>query len=142
MRDQRIDELGFINELVKHHAEPLKDKIKHGMTLAGAKCAEGDSFVGSLMTPTVNTIDPNKFLRLFEMKHITRKQLLSALRVSNEAAKEFLSPEVIGRISTEAPGTDRLTVARIKGVQITLVNAVKHIAAAVEHTARNPGDEP
>jgi hypothetical protein len=132
-RDVRVDHLGLVGELVRQFAEPLKARVKASMDERETDRVEGDRFEALLVAGgVVQTIDPAKFLRLYERKLITRAQLLSALRVSADPAGEFLSRADIEKISEFKPSAAQLRVKRKAGVEVGLVEAVRSLAAAVE----------
>lgn len=130
-RDVRLDHIGFVDELQKQFANPLKTKVKADFAGKSIERASGDCFDGLVVTGTRLTVDPEKFLRLFERKAITRAQFVAAISVGRDAAIDCVSREDLAKISTEAPTTPSLRVGRIKGVEINLVDAVRSIAAAI-----------
>lgn len=140
MREKQIDIIGFVGELQKHLAEPLKDRVKHTMGLKGADRAEADYFSALLVQGTIRTIDPSKFLQLYERGKLTRAQFVLALRINREAAAESLSGEEIDRISEQSPATPALRVTRIKGVDLSLAESVKQIAAQVDSDDRRKSE--
>lgn len=137
MRNQLIDQYGFVQELQKRFADPLKDRIKKDMELKGEKLAEGDHFEAVLFGGDSSFIDATKFFCLFERGKLTRAQLVNCLRVSKDAAKEYLSGAEIERISITAPKDKSLTVRHKKGVEPSLIESVKNVSAQIEANARN-----
>lgn len=71
-RNVRVDQIGFVNELVKHYADDLKSSVKVRMLENGVEVAEGDFFSGLLVGRSATVIDPAKFLKLLEKEEITR----------------------------------------------------------------------
>ena len=125
-RDVRVDQIGFVGELQKHFADDLKTAVKAKMSGDGLQHVEGDYFDGLLVDGyDVQTIDPAKFLKLYEDGKIKRAEFLSALKIANKPAAEFLSGKEIDRISTTAAGQSQLRVTRKKGVEIKLTDAVR-----------------
>jgi hypothetical protein len=130
-RDVRVDHLGFVNELTKHFADPLKQQIKLRMNERKLDLAEGDFFEGLLVRGESSSIDPAKYLKLFEKGRITRADFLSALSIKRTAATVFLSEKEVDAISDATPATPQLRVSRRKGVEIKLVDAVRGLADAI-----------
>jgi hypothetical protein len=133
----RIDQLGFVNELVKRFSDPLKDQIKWEMTQAAADRAAGLRFEALLVRGTSSLVDPAKFLQLYERGKLSRAQFVSAIRVQRDAALDALSRDALDAISTATPSSPALRVTRIKGVEIVLIDAVRAIADAI-HAAPAP----
>jgi len=127
VRDRRIDWLGAVKELAKYFDEQVKPKVK--ATLVGKKAARavGD-FFESILVPgqPVASIDPAKFLRLYEQGKIKKADFVAALTVNKTAAAKVLSGKEIDAISLPGkPRDDSLTVTRRKGVEFDLVKAIK-----------------
>ena len=125
-RDVRIDTMGFAGELEKLFIKDLKTTVKVKMTGGGFDQLSGDCFQGKL----AQTVDPVKFFKLFEKGLVTRKDFLSAISVSSSAAKLFLSPKDLQAITDTTPGSPRLSIERIEGVGVGLVQALEGIRAA------------
>jgi hypothetical protein len=132
VRDIRIDQLGFAGELERSlFLKNLRATAKQNLQDKGVERAEGDYFAALLVESERATTDPDKLLRLYERGKISRAQLVSALSVTREPCKKFLSLDDLAKISTTEPATSRLTVTRKKGVQIELVDMVKTLAAVL-----------
>lgn len=127
-RDVRVDQIGFVNELVSQHANNLKTALKVRMDNDSIERVRGDVFEGLLVSTFVSTVPPAKLLALYEKDKITRAQFLSALSVRKEPLEAFLSGDEIRRISETTPGNPQLRVNRIKGVELKLVDAVKGLS--------------
>lgn len=140
MRDQRIDHIGFVNELTKHFADPAKDRVKHAMALKGADRAEGDFFDALLVGGETRTIDARKFMQLLDRGRLTHSQFSQCIHVNKKAVEEFLCGEEIDRISTTSPRTPALYVTRKKDAQIELVDAIRSLGAVIEADRRNADD--
>ena len=130
-RDVRIDQLGFVAELDKSFADPLRDKVKEDLIAKSIERAAGDSFEGLIVKSDSYTVDAAKFLDLYEAGFISRAQLISAIKVNRTPAQQFLSLEKLASISLVTPATPQLRVSRIKGVEVKLITAVERIAKAV-----------
>lgn len=131
VRESRLDQLGMVNELVKQYFDPLNDAVKKTLKTKGVKHAVADHFEGKLVDASPESIDPGKFLKLYEDGRLKRHELLKCLSIHKKAATEFLSGKEISAISKPLAPFCALYVTRIKGVEIELVDAVKSIAAAV-----------
>lgn len=124
-RDQRVDPIGFVKELQDQHADGLKQAVKGRMEAGDLERVRGDFFEGLLVRPNAAPVDPSDLLRLYERKSITREELCSALSVKKEPLAEFLTQRQIDKLAGEGtPATPRLCVSRIKGVEVTLVEAM------------------
>ncbi|HSZ58630.1 MAG TPA: hypothetical protein VK797_23380 [Tepidisphaeraceae bacterium] len=134
IRDVRTDDLGFVNELWTHFDQTIKPLVKGNLTHKGARRGAGEFFDCILAGGGAREeVDPAKFLKLYEGKKISREEFLSALKVALKPLGKFLSQKQIDAISRSAGIVQpSLTVNRIKGVEFTLVDAVKAIARAVE----------
>jgi hypothetical protein len=126
-RDARVDHLGYVNELVSQFANPLKAKVKEDLTKKRIDRAAGDAFECLLVPGSTASIDAEKFLLKWESGKITRAQFLAAISVGKEAALCCLSKDELARISTSKPKASALNVTKIKGVEVTLVEAVRAI---------------
>jgi len=133
VRNVGLDHIGFVEELDRRFVRPLRDKVKAALTAKGAVRGAGDYFTGLIagVGKSTGRIDPEKFLRLYEKKKISRAQLVAAIRVGNEAASECLSQAEIDKISDFTPATPRLCVERIKTVELPLVNCVKGLGEII-----------
>jgi hypothetical protein len=127
--DRRVDQIGYVAELVKQFAEPAKAALKLRMAQREIDLAEGSKFQALLVGGgSIGVVDPARLLKLYEGKQITRQQFLSAITVRNEPCRQFLSRDAIDAISAQKPAEPRLTVSRRKGVEISLVEAVRELA--------------
>lgn len=132
LRDINIDRIGYVNELVSQFVNDAKTKLKNKFLLSDTKTGEGDQFTATFISGGETlSADPAKLLKMHEAGKITTKQLVSALRVNNEAAAVFLSKEQLRKISTASPQSPTLRITRKKGVQIQLVDALKGLNAAI-----------
>ena len=127
--DRRVDQIGYVAELVKQFADPAKAALKLRMAQREIDLAEGSKFQALLVAGvSIGVVDPARLLKLYESKQITRQQFLSAITVRNEPCRQFLSRDAIDAISAQKPAEPRLTVSRRKGVEISLVEAVRELA--------------
>lgn len=127
--DRRVDQIGYVAELVKQFADPAKAALKLRMAQREIDLAEGSKFQALLVAGvSIGVVDPARLLKLYETKQITRQQFLSAITVRNEPCRQFLSRDAIDAISAQKPAEPRLTVSRRKGVEISLVEAVRELA--------------
>ena len=132
IRDVRVDQLGFVGELTKRHSDPLKTAIKLAMANKAADRCRGDFFAGLLVTPQKSEIDPGAFLRKFEKGEITRAQFVACLTIRRKPAEEYFSGQALDSMSRDLPSTPSLTVTRLKGVEPTLVDAVRELGASIK----------
>jgi hypothetical protein len=136
-RDVRVDQIGFVNELMKRFADPLKDKVKADQ--ADKVVLEGDFFEGAITSSTDTEISASGWFRLYESKVIDRAQFVDGLKVSTTVAKRVLDEKTLNRLSKQSPGPRKLTITRKKTVELGLVTAVRNlgdtIAAAAEAVA-------
>jgi hypothetical protein len=86
VRDVRIDQMGFVAELVKQHADVLKTKVKVRMLDDEIDRVTGDYFEGLLVRGKTRTLDPKKLFKLVKSKQITEEQFLGAVSVKLPAA--------------------------------------------------------
>lgn len=112
-RDVRVDQIGFCKELERRHADTLIAAVKLKMAAEVVERVEGDYFTGLLVGGTVRTVDPAALLKLLTKEKITVAQFLSAISVQIK------------------PATPKLVVARKKGVEILLVDALKGLGTAI-----------
>jgi hypothetical protein len=129
-RDVRVDQVGFVAELVKHHADHRKSEVKCSMLEKGLDRVAGDFFAGHLVTSSSAEIDVAKFFKLFEQEKLSKKDLLACISVSRASASKALGQDAIARLLVEKPPVHQLRVERVKGVEVSLVDAVKHLAVA------------
>jgi hypothetical protein len=128
-RDVRVDRLGFVQELVTHFYEPLKEKTK-----ADARKDEqivGDYFEASLVGTDSRYISPSRLLKLMDDGTITRAELVEMLSVKVAVAEKKLAAKVFKRLVERYDGTPRFTVTRQKGVEVELVKAVRGLSLAL-----------
>lgn len=128
--DTRIDTLGFCAELQKRLADPLKSAVKIDMLDRAIDRLAGESFDSLLVQGTTRTVDPAKFLRLYERGKITRDQFCGAIRVKSDAALDGVSRDDLAAISTEAPSSPALRVTLRKGEILSLADVMDGIRAA------------
>ena len=132
VRDVRVDQIGLVKLLVSQHAEPLIDSVKASLALKGAGVAEGDVYRGLLVSGgTVQTVSPELWLRAWKRKEITEAQFVAAISVNKTAALEAMGKSRLAEISTHAPATPQLRVSQIQKIPITVLDAVRSIAAAL-----------
>lgn len=131
-RDQRIDQIGFAAELQKHYADDLKTAVKMRMAENATPRAEGDFFEALLIADqTRKSIDAAKIFKLLEQQKITKKQLLSAITIKLDAAREFLSREQLDKLCDQTPASPTLRVTRKHGVELKLVDALAGLSAGL-----------
>jgi hypothetical protein len=124
-RDVRIDRIGFVNELVKYFADPLKEKVKADHP--GKALLTADYFDAIITTPNETHIPLEKWFALFDAGTIDRKQFMEGLKVSTTVAGKVLDEKTFKRVSKTAPGSRQLRITRKKGVEVKLVDAVRHL---------------
>lgn len=133
-RDGRLDEIGVVKELARHFDKEVIPAVKGRMAERGQELAEADVFQGLLATGTTETIDPDKFLALFEAGTLTREQFVQCISVrkgsrEDPGASRYLSGAQISAISRKTKNTPALTVTRIKGVEAKLLETVEQLGA-------------
>lgn len=125
-RDVRVDQIGFVNELQTKYVDPIKKAVKARMLERASQLAAGDFFEGKLVTGgVVGTLDPRKVFRLVKNGKLTESQFLDCVKVERGKLEEFVSGKDLDRMSEFLPATPQLRVTRIKGVEVTLVDAIK-----------------
>lgn len=124
-RDVRVDQIGFVDELQKLFADPLKEAVK-AKHAAGDRL-EGDFFTGRIDAASKTTVNAAKWFKLFNDGKISRAQFLDAITVSTTDAKRVLGETEFDKVSTTIAGANRLTVARKKDVELGLVRAVQSL---------------
>jgi len=129
--DPRVDQLGFVAELQKQFADDLKTVVKTDMLGADEDRRRGESFEAVLVQGTTQTVNPERWVKLYETGRITRAQFMAALSVRRDHALDALGRDELAKISFQTTNTPALRVSRIKGVQVSLVDAVRSLAAAV-----------
>ncbi len=126
-RDVRIDQIGFVGELQKHHADGLKTKLKVRMLDESIERIAGDFFEGLIVLGRVGTVDPKKFYRLIKSGRITEAQFVEAVSINRAAAQKLLPEKDLDRLTDYVDAAPALRVARIKGVELSLVDALAAI---------------
>ena len=132
VRDVRIDQMGFVAELVKHHADVLKTKVKVRMLEDETHRVTGDFFEGLLVKGKTRTLDPKKLFKLVKSKQITEEQFLGAVTVKLPAAEQLLSGNEMAKLCDEADASPSLRVTRCKGVELKLVDVVQGLAKSID----------
>jgi hypothetical protein len=130
-RDKRVDQIGFVKEADEKHAKLLKGDVKLSMINKDQQRVAGDFFEGQLVTFVPATVNPAKFLKLFEQEKITRAQFLAAVSVNTGPCEKFLSGDQLAKISDLGERVTQLRVGRIKGVECKLVDAIAGLADEV-----------
>lgn len=131
-RDARVDQIGFANELAKQHIDGLKDAVKTRMLDGEVQLVEGDFFQGLLVAGgTVGTICPRKFHRLLKQGKITEDQFHACISVQRKPAEQYCSGKELDRMSEFKPASPRLVVSRKKGVEPSLVDAIRGLSKAI-----------
>lgn len=126
-RDVRVDQIGYVDEVKKQYADDLKTAVKSHMLEDELVRVTGDAFEGLLVQGRERTVPPAKLLRMYEQKKITKAQFLACMKVGNEAADKLLGKAAVARMSKFEDAPPKLCVTRIKGVEITLVDALKQL---------------
>jgi hypothetical protein len=116
-RDVRVDQIGYVAQLVKAHADDLKTQVKLRMVANSLDRCRGDLFEGLLVQGQTSTVDAAQLVELYSARKITREQLASCLTVNKEKAGAFLSRDQLAAISSPpAAANPQLRVSIIKGV--------------------------
>lgn len=115
VRDQRVDAIGWINDLTKLVKEPAVDEVKNALKAKKAGEAQGDVFTGLLIGagPSL-TVDPEEFHKLYVCGKIKKEEYLACLKVGVEPARKLLSAADLAKVCTDSPGTPRLNIKRIR----------------------------
>jgi hypothetical protein len=132
VRDVRIDQMGFVAELVKQHADVLKTKVKVRMLEDEIDRVTGDYFEGLLVRGKTRTLDPKKLFKLVKSKQITEEQFLGAISVKLPAAEQLLSGNDMAKLCDETDASPQLRASRIKGVELKLVQVVQGLASSID----------
>jgi hypothetical protein len=132
-RDKRVDQIGYVNELVSNYIEAkpngLKLKVKADMT-AGERIA-GDAFEGLLISRVFTTISTSAVLKLLESGEITRADACEILTVNKDEATKRVDPKRLARMTRSFPATPALQVRRLPGVEIALVDALRELSKEI-----------
>lgn len=130
-RDVRVDRIGYAEDLIDYWAAPMKAALKQRMSAEKFSVVESDRYFGKLSRPTSSTIDAAQFFKLYRDGDITEADFLSCLRISKEAAGEFLSDREIEAMSKQGAAAEpRLTISRRKGIDLPLATIIQGIVEA------------
>lgn len=132
--DKRVDQIGFADRLNKLHVADLRTEVKSSLIEKGMDLVAGDAFVGVLVSSNEKTIDPKKFHGLIKKGVITEKQFFASIRVVNTDAARVLGKDAAAEVSTVTPASPRLVVSPKEGVEVSLVEALKGLAAAADNS--------
>jgi len=136
-RDVRVDRIGYVQDLTRLWAEPMRKDLKARLLDEDLVAVEGDYYEGTLAAPpTLSTVDPLKFFKLYKSGKITEKDFVSAIEVNRKAAAQFILPKDLAAISTTESGEPRFTITRKKGLDVSLATAVANVGNALA----NAGD--
>src|SRR3954469_18003522 len=113
IREVRVDQIGFVGELVKQHADVLKTKVKVRMLDDELERVTGDAFEGLLVKGKTRTLCPKKLFALVKKKQITEEQFLNSVTVRLPAAEQLLSGNDMDRLCDETDASPSLRVTRI-----------------------------
>ena len=130
-RDVRVDQIGFVGELQKRHADLLKTRVKCRMLEEELDVVRGEYFQGLFVKTTETTVDPAKLLALYDAGRISRANFLSAIKVVKEPLSAFLTGDQVEKMSTTAVGSPALRVTRLQGVEVALVDALKQLGSSI-----------
>ena len=122
--DHRADQIGFVNELQRLHADRLKSALKCRMLDNELTRVCGDYFEGLLVEGTIGTVDPKKLFKMLQAGEISEKDFLGCVKVNREAALKIVAERDLDKLSTFVDATPSLRVTRIKGVNLELVEAL------------------
>ena len=128
-RDVRIDRIGFVSELGKQFADPLRLAVRDAHEV-GARL-QGDCFEGLLYESGSAEVDSGKFLKLLEQGKISRDQYLAAVAVSVTEARRILDEKTFDRVAVVGELRKALKISRLKGVSIELIMAVDQVRSAL-----------
>jgi hypothetical protein len=130
-RDVRVDRIGYAQDVLRLWADPMKQKLKERMRRDEVALVEAERYVGQLAESTSSTVDAKKFFKLFKAGKISEADFLNCLRISKEAAGEFMAPRELEAICESHPTEPRLTIARRKGIDLPLATVIDALAEAV-----------
>lgn len=132
-RDIRVDRIGFVNELVSEYIggdDGVKAKLK--ATLAPGDEAFADFFESKLVAATDSSVSVSALMKLYECRAISRAQFVDCLTASaSKVTKLGLPLKVVKRLVKSFPGTPRLIVNRIKGMEFDLADAITALHGAI-----------
>lgn len=132
-RDARVDRIGFVKEVAARYiegADGLKARVKAGMKLG--ERVEGDYFYGRLDACTTTSISAAGVVKLYDAGQLTRPELISLIgSINAEEARKLIAPQTLSKLTTKRPGTPRLVVDRLPGVQGELVDWIKRLSDAI-----------
>jgi hypothetical protein len=128
-RDVRVDRLGFVKELADQYGGPIRDAMKAAME--EGERVEGDFFEGLLAGSTSTTINKAALLRMYEAKKLTKAEFLDCIEGSVSGAKRRIDPKLLKTLCKTSEGSCSLRIARKKGVQVELVDALKALNAEI-----------
>jgi hypothetical protein len=132
-RDRRVDEIGLLKALIKQHLEPLIEKVRGYMDDNEIGQLLGTLFTAKLIEGATETIDPGKFLKLWENGEMTRKDLIGCLKVTKKPACEVVPAATLRRrkIMTTNDPTVSLRVVANPGVDLGTADVIDGVDAIV-----------
>jgi hypothetical protein len=135
-RDVRVDRIGYVQELGKLWADELKKLVKGRMIESGLELVSGDKYQGKLSAgESSSVVNAAKVWKLFKANVITEKQLVGCMSISKSELLQFLSAEQVAKLCDTMPKSPSFTVTRIKGIDVTLQQAIEQIQANFAATA-------
>ncbi len=124
--DRRIDQIGFINEIVRQYIEGdggIKAQLKAALERRGE--LRGEYFLARLDQAQGRGIEAIHILRLLARGRITQAQAADMFTVRMSVADEVLDAATRHRLTTITPLSPRLVIQRLPGVQVELVEAIR-----------------
>ena len=129
-RDVRVDRVGYVEDLVDLWCTPIRKAVKSKMVDGELDLLEGDVYEGKLVATTASCIPAAALYRLLKRGKIKEKDFLAAIGVSKSEASKFLSERELAAITESAEGTPRFSIARKKGIDVTLAQIIERVNQA------------
>lgn len=126
-RDKRVDRLGLCKVIEKHLGDSLRKSVRADMQLGRLTLAKGDAYGATLKPVRETWIDARGFFKLYESGQITLAKFLSAISVPKSAAEVVLSKEQMDKLERSAPGTPKMMIEPLDGVELDLPTAAARL---------------
>jgi len=130
-RDVRADYLGFLDEVWTQWRDPLADGVKSAMKTD--EKVVGDLFQAHRVSGgSTVALDTDLLLGWYDRGLIARKEFLKMISPKLGEAQKVLRESEIKRLVLESrPKEDSLRIARLKGVEVKLIDAIRAVSREI-----------
>lgn len=139
VRDTRVDDIFYVQTLLKQVAEPLKAAVKAQFehllnSVHRTVWLEGEVAKSTVSLQTITSVDANKFMKSYEQGEITRSQFIEAISVKKEQASKHYSAGRLRKMLIHHPNQISMTV-QAKDGEISVRSAADGARNAVINAA-------